>query len=147
MSMVAIASLSLLLPRDPLNRNTMLCRLFRLLKPVSQLWLFSDLEIIFHALSSALLPMLTVMSLISFVFILMSIIGMSLYGERSFQRRCVWAGKCCIDVNSIGGDSSARNSRCIRIANLHASDSCRGLTRATCCRRPERQDTGGWLLA
>jgi len=97
---VAFASLSVLLSLDPLNGNTMVCRLFRLLKPVSQLSLFSDLEIIFHALSSALLPMLTVLALISFVFILMSIIGMSLYGERAFQRRCVWAGKCCIDLNS-----------------------------------------------
>ena len=66
-------------------------RLFRILKPISRLWLFSDLEIIFHALGSAMLPMLTIMSLVLFSFILLSIVGMSMYGEKSFRRRCVWA--------------------------------------------------------
>ena len=66
-------------------------RLFRLLKPLSQLELFSDLEIIFHALAAAMLPIITILSLILFVFIFLSIIGMTLYGKRAFQRRCVWA--------------------------------------------------------
>jgi hypothetical protein len=66
-------------------------RLFRLLLPISQLWIFSDLEIIFHAIASALLPMITVLALIFFVFLLLGIMGMSLFGEGSFRRRCVWA--------------------------------------------------------
>jgi len=66
-------------------------RLFRLLLPISQLWIFSDLEIIFHAIASALLPMFTVLALIFCAFLLLGIMGMSLFGEGSFRRRCVWA--------------------------------------------------------
>ena len=66
-------------------------RLFRMLKPISRLELFSDLEIIFHAMSSALLPMLTIILLILFCFLFLSIIGMTLYGEHALKRRCVWA--------------------------------------------------------
>eukprot|EP00802_Teleaulax_amphioxeia_P000493 Tamp_00493.p1 GENE.Tamp_00493~~Tamp_00493.p1 ORF type:complete len:2407 (+),score=357.69 Tamp_00493:375-7223(+) len=77
-------------------------RLFRLLKPVSRLWIFSDLEIIFHAIASALLPMLTVFSLIFFVFLLLSIMGMSMFGEGSFKRQCVWADDLTVKLPVAG---------------------------------------------
>ena len=65
-------------------------RLFRLLKPVGQLGLFSELETIFESIIKALYPMAVVLSLILFVLVLYSIIGMTLYSKH-FRRRCVWA--------------------------------------------------------
>jgi hypothetical protein len=65
-------------------------RLFRLLKPVGQLGMFSDLETIFESIIKALYPMAVVLSLLAFVLVLYSIIGMTFY-SKLFRRRCVWA--------------------------------------------------------
>ena len=66
-------------------------RLMRLLKPVGQLGVFSDLQTIFHAFGMALTPMATVLLFIWFVLILFGIMGMAVWGKSSFRRRCVWA--------------------------------------------------------
>ena len=66
-------------------------RMMRLLKPVGQLGVFSDLQTIFHAFGMALAPMATVLLFIWFILILFGICGMAVYGKASFRRRCVWA--------------------------------------------------------
>jgi hypothetical protein len=72
-------------------------RLFRLLKPVGQLGLFSEVETIFESIIKALYPMAVVLSLILFVLVLYSIIGMTLYSKH-FRRRCVWAHDLSLKV-------------------------------------------------
>ena len=66
-------------------------RIVRLLKPLSQIGIFADLETIFDAIGSSLKPMATVLLFIWFVLILFGIMGIALYGQSSFRRRCVWA--------------------------------------------------------
>ena len=66
-------------------------RIVRLLQPLSQIGIFSDLETIFHAIGAALIPMATVLLFIWFVLILFGIMGIALWGGASFRRRCVWA--------------------------------------------------------
>jgi hypothetical protein len=66
-------------------------RIVRLLKPLGQIGVFSDLETIFAAFGAALKPMATVLLFIWFVLILFGIMGMAIYGDASFRRRCVWA--------------------------------------------------------
>ena len=67
-------------------------RLMRLLKPLGQIGVFSDLETIFHAFGQALIPMATVLMFIWFVLVLFGIMGVAVWGtSASFRRRCVWA--------------------------------------------------------
>ena len=66
-------------------------RLMKLLKPLGQIGVFSDLETIFHTFSHSIKPMATVLLFIWFVLILFGIMGMAIYGDSSFRRRCVWA--------------------------------------------------------
>ena len=73
-------------------------RLLRLLKPLGQLGLFSDLETVWHAFGDSMKPMATVMALIGFVTILFCIIGMSFWGRAAFRRRCVWADTLAVKL-------------------------------------------------
>lgn len=66
-------------------------RIVRMLKPLGKIGVFSDLETIFAAILAALKPMATVLLFIWFVLILFGIMGMAIYGDASFRRRCVWA--------------------------------------------------------
>ena len=52
-------------------------RIVRLLQPLSQIGIFSDLETIFHAIGAALIPMATVLLFIWFVLILFGIMGIA----------------------------------------------------------------------
>ena len=66
-------------------------RIVRLLKPLSQVGVFADIETIFDAIGSSLKPMATVLLFIWFVLILFGIMGIAMWGQSSFRRRCVWA--------------------------------------------------------
>jgi hypothetical protein len=66
-------------------------RLIRLMQPIGQLRIFSELGTVFESLGLALMPMLTVLLFIWFILILFGIMGMSIWGKASFRRRCVWA--------------------------------------------------------
>jgi hypothetical protein len=76
-------------------------RTIRLLKPLANLDIFSDLEIIFDAFAQAILPMTTVLLFIWFILILFAIMGMAVWGQSSFRRRCVWADTLAIKTPEV----------------------------------------------
>lgn len=73
------------------NLSLRALRLIRILQPISQLGVFSDIETIFTAITRSLLPMATVLLFIWFILILFGIMGMSFWGRAAFRRRCIWA--------------------------------------------------------
>jgi len=76
-------------------------RTIRLLQPLANLDIFSDLEIIFDAFAQAILPMTTVLLFIWFILILFAIMGMAVWGQSSFRRRCVWADTLAIKTPEV----------------------------------------------